>query len=61
MRFYNCPEPRTGSAAAGREIVRECSGLSRMERARTVCALLRWRRPNGRLKAGAAKRRLRER
>ena len=44
-----------------REIVRECSGLSRMERARTVCALLRWRRPNGRLKAGAAKRRLRER
>ena len=34
-----------------REIVRECSGLSRMELARTVCELLRWRRPNGRLKA----------
>ena len=33
------------------EIVRECSGLSRMELARTVCELLRWRRPNGRLKA----------
>ena len=37
-----------------REIVREwreCSGLSRMELARTVCELLRWRRPNGGLKA----------
>ncbi len=34
-----------------REVVRECSGLSRMELARTVCELLRWRRPNGRLKA----------
>ena len=33
------------------EVVRECSGLSRMELARTVCELLRWRRPNGRLKA----------
>ena len=44
-----------------REIVRDCSGLSRMELARTVCELLRWRRPNGRLKARDAKRRLRER
>ena len=34
-----------------REIVQDCSGLSRMELARTVCELLRWRRPNGRLKA----------
>ena len=34
-----------------RGIVRDCSGLSRMELARTVCELLRWRRPNGRLKA----------
>lgn len=34
-----------------REVVRDCSGLSRMELARTVCELLRWRRPNGRLKA----------
>ena len=34
-----------------REIVRDCAGLSRMELARTVCELLRWRRPNGRLKA----------
>ena len=33
------------------EIVRDCSGLSRMELARTVCELLRWRRPNGKLKA----------
>ena len=33
------------------EIVQDCSGLSRMELARTVCELLRWRRPNGRLKA----------
>ena len=33
------------------EMVRDCSGLSRMELARTVCELLRWRRPNGRLKA----------
>ena len=44
-----------------REVVRDCSGLSRMELARTVCELLRWRRPNGRLKARDAKRRLRER
>ena len=36
-----------------REIVRDCSGLSRMELARTVCELLRLRRPNGRLKARA--------
>ena len=34
-----------------REIVEDCSGLSRMELARTVCELLRWRRPNGSLKA----------
>ncbi len=34
-----------------REVVRDCSGLSRMELARTVCELLPWRRPNGRLKA----------
>ena len=34
-----------------REIVQDCSGLSRMELARTVCELLRWRRPNGSLKA----------
>ena len=34
-----------------REIVQDCSGLSRMELARTVCELLRWRRPNGALKA----------
>ena len=33
------------------EIVRDCSGLCRMELARTVCELLRWRRPNGKLKA----------
>ena len=33
------------------ELVQECSGLSRMELARTVCELLRWRRPNGGLKA----------
>ena len=33
------------------EVVRDCPGLSRMELARTVCELLRWRRPNGRLKA----------
>ena len=34
-----------------RKVVRDCSGLSRMELARTVCELLGWRRPNGRLKA----------
>ena len=34
-----------------REVVRDCAGLSRMELARTVCELVRWRRPNGRLKA----------
>ena len=35
-----------------REIVGDCSGLIRMELARTVSELLRWRRPTGRLKAG---------
>ena len=34
-----------------RRVVRDCPGLSRMELAHTVCELLRWRRPNGRLKA----------
>ena len=34
-----------------RDIVQDCSGLSRMELARTVCELLRRRRPNGSLKA----------
>ena len=34
-----------------REVVGDCAGLSRMELARTVCELLGWRRPNGRLKA----------
>ena len=33
------------------EVVQDCSGLSRMELARTVCELLRWRRPNGGLRA----------
>ena len=33
------------------EVVADCSGLSRMELARTVCELLAWRRPNGSLKA----------
>jgi len=34
-----------------REVVETCTGLSRMELARTVCDLLEWVRPNGRLKA----------
>lgn len=34
-----------------RELVENCSGLSRMELAHTVCELLEWRRPNGSLKA----------
>ncbi len=34
-----------------REVVETCSGLSRTELARTVCDLLDWRRPNGKLKA----------
>ena len=34
-----------------RELVQDCAGLSRMELARTVCELLRWKRPNGSLKA----------
>ena len=34
-----------------REVVEDCSGLSRMELARTVCELIHWRRPNGSLKA----------
>ena len=34
-----------------REVVRDCSGLSRTELGRTVCELINWRRPNGSLKA----------
>jgi len=34
-----------------REVVETCSGLSRTELARTVCDLLDWRRPNGKLKS----------
>ena len=33
------------------EVVESCVGLSRMELAQTVCELLDWKRPNGRLKA----------
>lgn len=33
------------------EVVENCSGLSRMELARTVCELIGWHRPNGSLKA----------
>jgi Domain of unknown function (DUF4338) len=34
-----------------REVVESCSGLSRMELAHTVCELVAWTRPSGRLKA----------
>lgn len=34
-----------------REVVESCSGLSRMELAHTVCELVDWTRPSGRLKA----------
>ena len=33
------------------ELVESCGGLSRMELARTVCELLEWKRPTGKLKA----------
>jgi hypothetical protein len=33
------------------EVVESCSGLSRLELARTVCELVGWRRPSGGLKA----------
>ena len=33
-----------------REIIDSCQGLSRTELASTVCELLDWKRPNGRLK-----------
>jgi len=33
------------------EIVRDCSGISRLELAHTVCELLEWKRPGGGLKA----------
>ena len=34
-----------------REVVESCSGLSRKELAQTVCELVGWKRPSGRLKA----------
>ena len=34
-----------------REVVESCAGLSRMELAHTVCELVDWTRPSGRLKA----------
>lgn len=33
------------------EVVETCSGISRLELAQTVCELLDWKRPNGKLKA----------
>ena len=33
------------------ELIESCGGLSRMELARTVCELLDWKRPTGKLKA----------
>ena len=52
----------SGASASGRrftgselgliqEVVESCGGLSQMELARTVCELLNWKRPSGRLKA----------
>ena len=35
------------------EVVESCDGLSRMELARTVCELLRWKRPVVRLTSSA--------
>lgn len=37
------------------EVVSSCSGLSRQELAKTVCELLDWRRPNGKLKTWEGK------
>ncbi|MFZ3045156.1 MAG: hypothetical protein WA151_04525, partial [Desulfatirhabdiaceae bacterium] len=34
-----------------REVIATCNGLSRFELAHTVCELLDWKRPNGKLKA----------
>jgi len=34
-----------------REVVETCAGISRTELSHTVCELLEWRRPNGRLKS----------
>jgi len=33
------------------EVVETCSGISRFELAHTVCELLEWKRPGGKLKA----------
>ena len=33
------------------EVVETCAGISRTELSHTVCELLEWRRPNGRLKS----------
>lgn len=52
MPITFCGQPVSGpQLALVREVVETCAGLSRTELARTVCDLLRWRRPNGGLKA----------
>jgi hypothetical protein len=43
------------------EVVETCSGLSRTELAATLCDLLEWRRPNGKLKTHECRRFLEER
>jgi len=48
-RFLGC-EVSQEDLGLIREVVKDCSGLSRTELAHTVCELLGWRRANGRLK-----------
>jgi hypothetical protein len=43
-----------------REVLASCAGLSRAELAKTVCELLRWRRPNGSLRGLECRRWLEE-
>lgn len=44
-------EFNSSELALMREVVESCAGLSRMELAHTVCELVAWTRPSGRLKA----------
>ncbi len=50
-KFHFCGNPvRTEEIDVIKSVISDCSGLSRTELANTLCEILEWRRPNGKLK-----------